>query len=260
MNYRHASTALALCLTPLMTGSAAYAQDQYFAVSGGLSFLSDSNNSGQFTSDFTTGTGTTIPLGTPLPAGTDVGWNTDFNTGYTFGGAWGRRYGPIRAEVELAYQRNGVDDHSGVTAAGIPLDGEDAGVLISGSDALGATVGAIVGDGQGSVKTLFGMVNGYYDLDLGNRLRPYIGAGIGLGRVDVTYNPSDVGIINGSSWEFAYQLMAGASFALDETSEVFAGYRWRATSGTTKDVDLFPADLKIQNETSVIEAGVRFSF
>lgn len=39
----------------------------------------------------------------------------------------------FRGEVELSYQSNDIGTHDGVTAAGIPLDGEDAGVLITGS-------------------------------------------------------------------------------------------------------------------------------
>ncbi len=250
-----AAVAVALAAAP------AAAQDYYGSVSLGGVFFNDSDNSGSFRSDFLTGTGTTIPNNTPLPAGTGVGWTTEFDTGYTLSAALGRRFGNgLRGEVELAYQDNAVDTHNNVQAAGIPLDNEDVGVLISGAPQQGATVGEVVANGRGSVDTTFLMVNLYYDFTQYGAFTPYIGGGFGLGFVNVEYSPSSVGIVDDDDTVFAYQVVAGASYAFNDRTALFAQYRYRATEDVGTEVDLFPASLDVENRASVIEAGLRFNF
>jgi opacity protein-like surface antigen len=251
----------ALTLTAILFSTAAAAQDSYISVSGGVAFLQDSDNSGAFSRAFTTGAGTTIPAGTVLPAGTPLGWTTEFEEGYSISGAYGVRFGDsFRGEVELSYQSNDIDTHNGVTAAGIPLASEDAGVLITGSGNLGITVGALVDDGQGSVSTTYLMANAYYDFPAFGAVQPYVGAGIGLGFVDVDYSPSNVSIIDDEATVFAYQAMVGASVAVSDSTAVFAQYRYRATSDVETEASLFAANLDIENGSSLVEAGVRFGF
>lgn len=249
-----ALAALTLFATP------ASAQDYYASFSAGGSWLEDSDNSGSFTSDFTTGAGTTIPAGTVLPTGAPLGWTTEFDEGYAVAGALGRRFGNWRGELELAYQSNDVDIHRDVQAAGIPLDAEDAGVLITGSPNLGVTVGDLVADGQGAVDTTFAMANVYYDFSSMGAFTPYVGAGLGAGFVDVDYSPSGVGIVDDDATVLAYQVIAGASYDLSDRMAIFAQYRYRATEDVETDVDLFDAELEIENRASILEAGVRFAF
>lgn len=258
MTMKHAMAA-GVCAAALAS-SPAFAQDYYVAGSGGLSFLNNSQNEGAFDGAFTTGAGTVIPAGTVLPDGTEVGWETDFNSGYALAGAIGKDYGWLRGELEVAYQSNGVDSHAGVTAAGIALDGEDAGVLITGSPNLGVTVGDLVADGQGDVKTLFVMANVFYDLDLGGRFKPYIGGGAGVGFADVDYAPSGVPIIQDKSTAFAYQAMAGVAYAVAPSVDLTVGYRYRATTDLGVEADLFSADFDVENRASIVEAGLRFTF
>lgn len=240
---------------------AAVAQDTYVAASGGISLLNDSDNEGAFIGDFTTGEGTTIPSGTVLPDGTPVGWTTDFDSGYAISGAIGKDYGWWRGEIEVAYQSNGVGSHAGVSAGGIPLDGEDAAVLITGQDTnLGVSVGDLVAAGQGDLDTIFVMANVFYDVDLGSRLKPYIGAGAGVGFVDVNYAPSATPIIQDKDTAFAYQLMAGVAYEVSPSLDFTVGYRYRATSDVNVDADLFSANFDIENTASVVEAGIRLSF
>ena len=97
-----------------------------------------------------------------LPGG--VGFITaEAENGYRVGGAVGyifNRY--LRGEVELSYTRNSLDTLDAVTFA-----------FPAGTGPLPA---------KGSATTLSGMVNGYASLPL-DRLRPYIGAGIGYTRL-----------------------------------------------------------------------------
>ena len=183
----------------ISVAGAALAQEpskNYVTLSGGVSLLMDSENEGAFNGAFTTGEGTTIPSGVVLPDGTPVGWTTDFDTGYSIGAAIGRRYGAIRGELEVAWQRNGVETHYDVVAGGIPLADEDAGVLITGSSNIGASVADVVSAGEGNVRTIFVMANAIYDFRNSSSVTPYIGAGAGVGFVDVNFAPSGVTIID----------------------------------------------------------------
>ncbi len=250
---------IALAAAVALSG-ASHASDYYVSLSGGVSMLGDSDNEGAFAGDFTTGEGTTIPAGTVLPDGTAVGWTTEFDTGFALSGALGKRYGAFRGELEVAYQKNGVDTHRDVAAAGIPLAGEDAGVLITGSPNIGVTVGDLVADGQGDVSTTFVMANVYYDFNAGGRIKPFLGAGIGIGFADVDYSPSAVPVIQDSATEFAYQGIAGFAYEVSPSIELLMAYRYRATSDVSVDASLFAADFEIESQFSVIEAGLRFNF
>lgn len=252
--------AASLVATGSMLTTAAMAQGYYVSASGGLSFLNDSENEGVFDGDFTTGEGTTITAGTVLPDGTPVGWDTQFDTGYAFSGAIGKDYGWWRGEIEVAYQSNGVDTHTGVTAGGIPLASEDAGVLITGSGNIGTNVGDLVAAGQGDVNTLFVMANVFYDFDLDGPVTPYVGAGAGIGFVDVDYSPSGVAIIQDDGSAFAYQAMAGIAYAVAPSVDLTLGYRYRATTDVEVEADLFAADFDVENSASIVEAGLRFTF
>ncbi|MEM6834414.1 MAG: P44/Msp2 family outer membrane protein [Pseudomonadota bacterium] len=252
--------ALAISMVPNANAQQDKTSDYYASLSAGVSLLGNSSNDGQFVGDFTTGAGTTIPAGTVLPDGTDVGWETEFDTGFAISGAFGKYFGPIRGELEVAYQSNDVDTHTGVSAGGIDLSAEDAGVLVTGADNLGPTVSQLVADGQGDVSTVFVMANAYYDFRNSSDFTPYLGAGIGIGFVDVDYSPSATPIIQDNATAFAYQVMAGATYDVSASTGLFLGYRFRGTSDVSVEADLFSADFDIENTASIIEAGLRFAF
>jgi len=257
--FRTVSVAAVLGLT--VAAAPVHAQDNYVSLSGGAAWLNDSDNEGDFTGPFTTGAGTTIPAGTGLPSGAAVGWETEFDTGFTVSGAVGRKYGNARAELEVAYQKNDIDTHSNVSAAGIALGAEDAGVLVTGATSnLGVSVANLVADGRGEVETIYLMANAYYDFAIDSKLTPYLGAGLGVGFVDVNYAPSGVTIIDDDDTVLAYQVMAGVSYDVSEAIALFAGYKYRATTNVDVDATLFAADFDIENGSQIVEVGLRFSF
>lgn len=251
-----------LALTGATTVSA-QAQDTGYYISGAIGsyFPSDSDNEGELTDGLTiSGTGTDLD-GATLPAGTPVGWETEFDNAFNVAGAVGYDLGTLRFEAEIAYAAADVDTHSGVYAGETMIDGVDAAVLIEAQDTpLGATVGTIVADGQGEVSTTYFMVNGYYDFETTTAWTPYIGAGIGVGAVDVDYSPSDVGIIDDDATAFAYQVIGGVDYAFNDSSSVFAAGRYRGTSDVEVDVALFPGELEIENRGFLAEIGYRYSF
>eukprot|EP01025_Chloroclados_australasicus_P053531 TRINITY_DN6309_c0_g3_i2.p3 TRINITY_DN6309_c0_g3~~TRINITY_DN6309_c0_g3_i2.p3 ORF type:complete len:144 (+),score=29.64 TRINITY_DN6309_c0_g3_i2:124-555(+) len=95
---------------------AAQAQDNYVSISGGASFLNNSDNEGNFNGVFTTGAGTTIPGGTALPVDSPVGWTTEFDTGFAVSGAYGQAF----AQTLQQSRGFGPDFRFGETAAGGP--------------------------------------------------------------------------------------------------------------------------------------------
>lgn len=234
----------------------------YASLGGGAGFGSDISNGGAFTDDFTTGTGTTIPGGTVIGSGTGLGWETELGTGYAIFGALGYAMdNGLRFEAEFAYRDNSINSHSGVAVGGGVIDSEDAGVLITGSDNLGVSVGDLVADGQGDVTSWSVMGNLFYDFKTANAsIVPYLGVGIGYAEVDSKYAPSGVGILDDKDRGFAFQIMGGIAYALSDTTHLFVGYRYFQADDPTNGVDLIPASLKGEYKTHSVEAGLRFFF
>ncbi len=253
--FAFASSAVALMAAP------ATAQ-QYVSGSAGFNFQADSDNAGALTRDFVTGEGVAVPAGTTLPSGTDIGWTTEFDTGLFLSGAYGIRIDEnIRVEGEISYLSADVDTHTNVTAGGAALGAADAGVLITGSSALGATVADVVADGQGEVKSLGYAINGYYDFtDASLPVDFYVGAGLGIAEVTVEYVPSGISVVDDKEMVGFYQLMAGASYPVAEGTDLFAGYRFRQSSDAETDSTLLPTSLDIENTNHILEFGVRYSF
>ncbi len=258
MKFWKSITALAAALS--ITGVAT-AQSWYVSGSVGYAQHNESDNSGS-TGAFTTGNGEPVlPFGTPIDAGTPYGWQTEFEGGLALAGEVGLTYGSaLRSGVELVYTQADVDTHSGVTVAGIDIDGVDAALLTGSQTQLGASVGDVVADGRGEITTLGAFANLYYDFNRGQRLSPYVGAGIGFLDTDVTYNPSGVGIIDDGETKFAYQLKAGAAFGISPQVDVFGEYAYRASEEIEVSNDLFPGTLEIENQQNVFSIGVRYRF
>ncbi len=238
--------------------AAALAQGPYVGVSGGLSLPGDSNNSGAFDS--------TVPA-TPdfgaIPAGTSLGWRTEFDSGYAINGHVGYAFdNGFRVELEGAYTRYGIDRHSGLTVGGANIDGVDAAVLTRGApSAINPTVGQVIDDGEGRVSNFGLFANVFYDFNPRGTFKPFVGAGLGYQWADIRYRPSGVDVAEESDGGLAYQLMAGASFALSDRAEVFGQYTWRDRTDTAEvPLNLLPATLGVETGQSILSAGVRFKF
>jgi len=125
----------------------------------------------------------------------DPGWLAGIAGGYEFGNGFA-------VEGEFTYRQNGVDQEQlfGMT---LPIDGFERSYAL--------------------------MANGYYRLDTGTFVTPYIGGGVG-GALLVVDADSGSGNFSDDSIEFAYQAMAGV--AAEITPQVSAGleYRYFATT------------------------------
>jgi len=235
--------------------------DYYIAGSYGLTSQEKSNNTGVFTSNFTTGsvTGVTPPL--QIPSGNPVGWQTSFDTGDMYTLAVGRKLGQFRVELEFSRSNADVKTHRGVSAAGLDLSGIDAGVLISGNVGdLGVSVADLVADGRGRIKTNGFHVNGFYDFDMGTALTPFIGFGLGQSKVDVNYTPSGVSVIRNNDRVVSLQVFAGLEYAINENFSIVGSARYRESDDANVRSSLLPAGFDIENQSYVLDIGVRYKF
>jgi len=154
----------------------------------------------------------------------------------------------FRAEFEISYTEQDIEAH---TITALPA-------TLRGSDAFGTTT------------TTQGLVNVYYDLDLGT-FKPYVTAGVGLASVNfdnhgVTLAAPTIGLPAGDvqamddrDLGYAWQVGVGTSIKLTDSVDFEVGYRYsavgnihlEAVDGTRTNVDL--------SSHSVI-AGMRVGF
>lgn len=242
-----------------IVASPAVAQEWYIGGSIGINNQSDSDNSGS-TGAFTTGNlgdDTTLDVA----AGTDYGWDTEFDSGIAYGVEAGLSYDSgLRSGIEITRTDADVDTHTNVTLGGGSIDALDAASVASSPTPLGVTVADVVADGRGDISATSIFANAYYDFNRSGMIQPYLGAGIGVSDIDVTYNPSGIGIIDDGGTKFAYQLKAGATVKFNDSWEGFGEYVYRATDDIKTDNDLFPGDLSIENQQNLFSVGVRYRF
>lgn len=121
----------------------------------------------------------------------DNGWAAMVTGGY----AWGNG---LRTELEFGYRDTDVDS---VSPGGL--------------------------EGDGSVNALSAMANVLYEFDFGIGLKPYLGAGIGIARVeaeDVT--AAGVGVTDDGDVSWAWQGIAGAAYGVSDNLDLTVDYRY----------------------------------
>ena len=161
-------------------------------------------------------------VGTNLKAEFDTGWMGALSLGWAYGNG-------ARAELEFGYRRNDLESIAGAAAS------------------------------SGDASSWRGMVNAYYDFKTETQITPYLGVGIGAARVNLKAAPFGATRLDDSDSAFAYQGIAGAGYRIDERLQVFADYRYFATTsldfttaaGTAVDADY-------GNHTLMV--GLRFNF
>jgi OOP family OmpA-OmpF porin len=143
-----------------------------------------------------------------------VSENTD--TGFMLSGAVGvhldRWLHGLRAELEASYRRNRVKGGWSSTD-----DGES-------------------GTFAGHMSTFAVTANLWYDIDVGSKVRPYIGGGAGWGRRtvdfqatdtdDVLFNTTNGSFVHVEKSGFVYQLGAGMNYEIMADVDIGLGYRF----------------------------------
>lgn len=158
--------------------------------------------------------------------------DTDFDTGFTVGLAIGysfanqARYGRglwnnVRVELEAGYNEN--DINGTATNAEISVNNY--------------------------------MFNAYYDFSTGGRLRPFIGGGVGVARVEV----DGVSLSDDDDTVLAFQGRAGLSYEISRNFLISLGYRYLNTS----DPDFRTStgtSFESETESHAVEVGLRYKF
>ncbi|RCX31161.1 outer membrane protein [Thioalbus denitrificans] len=133
----------------------------------------------------------------------NTGWGLFFKGGYGFGNNW-------RAELELGHRRNNVEGFgpSWWTTA----------------------------EGTGELTSTTAFINALYDFDMGWSWTPYVGAGLGVARIDAENIRRAIpgyscctGIVSGDDTVAAFQFLAGAAYPISGGLLLTLDYRYLTT-------------------------------
>ena len=158
----------------------------------------------------------------PPKASFDAGFGGTAAAGFGFGTG-------LRLEGEFGYRDNDVDDVQGSSSSG-------------------------------EVSAITFMGNILYDIDLGRRLTPYLGVGVGVAHVDFDdVDPVGGSVVDDDDTSFAFQGIVGAAFDISDRFKVTLDYRYLEAP----DLDLTTdagASADSDYRTHTVMLGLRFSF
>jgi opacity protein-like surface antigen len=158
----------------------------------------------------------------------------DYDVGYSLSVAYGRTSATsrFRPEVEISYRFNDIDLFEMDGLSPEEFDRE--------------------------ISFLALMVNAYYDFDTGSAWQPFLGAGIGYGLMQI-----EGWTTHHDAGAFAYQLIAGCGYALNEKWTIDLQYRLFGTQDpefTTRDPDVGKITIDSEYLTNTVMLGVRYYF
>lgn len=106
---------------------------------------------------------------------------------------------------------------------------------------------------SGRIKVFAGLANGYYDFDTGTKLKPYVGAGLGIGQVKL-----DGGLVHDDDTGFAYQLLTGVAYPITDKLSAQVGYRYLGVN----DVKIGSGAQAIRGDyhDQAVTAGLTYKF
>jgi outer membrane autotransporter protein len=147
-------------------------------------------------------------IGVAMPSSTEgQEASLDYDTGYSVGGAVGYDFGKVRIEGELQYQKTDTESVSvseGITSVSL--------------------------DAVGDISVTSFLVNGYFDIENDTKFTPFLSAGAGYASGEMKYNlnvpGSGVFSVSTDFDGFAYQLGAGCSYSVSDSTEVELKYRY----------------------------------
>jgi len=108
-------------------------------------------------------------------------------------------------------------------------------------------------DDTNKVNALAGMINVYYDYALTEECSLYVGAGLGMAKFNFVAKNTKV---EAGKCVFAWQVLAGVAYDINENWTVEAGYRLFGTS-KVKVSDVAKIKTPLQNS---LELGLRYNF
>src|SRR6185437_11570319 len=158
--------------------------------------------------------------------------DTSFKTGFVLGGNAGVEWGNgLRTELELAFRQNNSKKHAHLKThfhshfLTYTTSTTDGGVTtLSTSDrSRDSEVPANL-----RLRAWSLMANAWYDFDLGLPVTPYVGGGIGLAQVKISGDLAGRRLFEKNDSVFAWQVGAGVSMPISDTTKLFLDYRYFA--------------------------------
>lgn len=171
------------------------------------------------------GAGVNLPEMADLrPEGEPINENYDLDAGFAATGSAGYEFGNgVRTELELGYRGSNPDADAGA-----------------------------------DVDSFLAMANAIYELPTGGRVRPYIGAGIGVVRTNYDGTEPISGVfIDDADTEFGVQGIVGISIEASQAVDVFLDYRYLHSG----KLDLVSSDLEMveaSNNQHAFMAGLKY--
>ncbi len=132
----------------------------------------------------------------------------ELDTGYVFGAAIGASFWPnLRNEVELSHSSSSINAQSFDNPAFI----------------------ATSGPATGHIRTTALLVNTWYDFELSERFRPYVGGGLGVAHIDgkSLIKSGTIDEFDDSKFALAFQVGVGSKVSLSDNIDIDFGYRFR---------------------------------
>lgn len=190
-------TAILLATTAALSAAPASARDGelYLGVNGGVLFEDQ------------------VDIDIDTTAADDLQENAAFadtNSGFDVDIVFGYDFGAFRLEAEGGLKRAGYDTLTVVEPAIVP-----------GGD---VAPGTVVGNEE-DLTVLSGMLNGLFEY--GSQFQVFAGGGVGFANVDLPVEVVGVGtVIDDNKTDFAWQLLAGARYAVNDNLDIGLKYRY----------------------------------
>lgn len=167
-----------------------------------------------------------------------VYFDLDLDNGFTAGIAVGAQFNEwLRGEVEFSGNWHDVEGFVGSSAD--------------------PTTTAVEGDES----ALFALANLWLDVPVGEFFRPYVGGGVGFGRLNVELETTlGSSLVDDSDWGFAWQVGAGVAFDISSNMAIDVGYRFKSIENADIEVDDDAEDIEKDYRSHNILLGLRFGF
>ncbi|WP_294345125.1 outer membrane beta-barrel protein [Prosthecochloris sp.] len=165
------------------------------------------------------------------------GFELGTDSGITLLGAYGCDYGDYRLEAELGYQKNDIASWADVSSND---EREDL-------------------DEDGDVSVLSLMLNGAYDIDLGNDVEVYPYAGVGVAHITFEDAPlcfEGSSFRNKDVFSLAYQVGVGIAIPVSENIQLDARYRYFVAEGFSMDKPAANGDLSSHSALLGLRVGI----